>query len=380
MRKHLLLSALALILPLVLPAQQIVKGRIENAPQHKTYMPTFKSDGASKYPKNIILMIGDGTGLAHIASGYYANGGQLTVTNLKACGWVTTQSADAFTTDSAASGTAYACGQKTYNNAVGVDMDRKPIPNIPEIVAERRIISGVVSTDDMHGATPASFFAHQPQRRMYTEIWGDLPGSVLSFWSAGSQEAFAKQATPETQQAVRETFTVVTSLDDPAVWQADRLGYLPTAVESGYIVDGRTDFLPKTTAFAVKYLKQHSNRRRGFFLMVEGARIDKASHGNQYESMVREMLDFDQAIEQAIRFADEDGNTLVIICADHETGGTTLWNGDPAKGNMEGVFVSTHHTPIPIPLFAYGPRSQDFMGVQGNEEVGQKIIKLLMQR
>lgn len=380
MRKHLLLSALALILPLALPAQQIVKGRIENAPQHKTYMPTFKSDGDTKYPKNIILMIGDGTGLAHIASGYYANGGQLTVTNLKACGWVTTQSADAFTTDSAASGTAYACGQKTYNYAVGVGMDQKPIPNIPEIVAERRIISGVVSTDDMHGATPASFFAHQPQRRMYTEIWGDLPGSPLMFWSAGSQEVFAKQATPETQQAVRETFTVVTSLDDPAVWQADRLGYLPTAVESGYIVDGRTDFLPKTTAFAVKYLKQHSNRRRGFFLMVEGARIDKASHGNQYESMVREMLDFDQAIEQAIRFADEDGNTLVIICADHETGGTTLWNGDPANGNMEGVFVSTNHTAIPIPLFAYGPHSQDFMGVQGNEEVGQKIIKLLMQR
>ena len=110
MRKHLLLGALALILPLALPAQQIVKGRIENAPQHKTYMPTFKSDGDTKYPKNIILMIGDGTGLAHIASGYYANGGQLTVTNLKACGWVTTQSADAFTTDSAASGTAYACG------------------------------------------------------------------------------------------------------------------------------------------------------------------------------------------------------------------------------------------------------------------------------
>lgn len=378
--KKILLAALALLLAGGLSAQTIVKGQVENAPKHETYMPTFKSDGATKYPRNVILLIGDGNGMAHIFSGYYANGGALSITNLKACGWVTTQSADAFTTDSAASGTAYATGEKTHNYAIGVNVDDEPIPNIPEIIAERGLISGVVSTDAMTGATPAAFFAHQPNRNMTAEIWGDLPGSVLTFWSAGSQEKFAKDATPETRQQIAETFTVVTSLDDPAAADAARLGYLPTAKEAGYIVDGRTDFLPRTTAFAVRFLSERCARRKGFFLMVEGARIDKASHANEYESMLREELDFDETVAEALRFADEDGRTLVIICADHETGGTVLRDGDPEKGDVTGIFTSTNHTPSPIPLFAYGPHSQDFQGIQGNQEVAQKIIQLLMHK
>ena len=88
-------------------------------------------------------------------------------------------------------------------------------------------------------------------------------------------------------------------------------------------------------------------------------------------------LDFDLAIAEAIKFADEDGSTLVIISADHETSGLVVWGGDPSKGNVEGVHISTWHTATPVPLFAYGPHAQDFMGVQGNEQVAQKILKLL---
>ena len=106
-------------LSLTAAAQNVVSGTIEGIKPQGSYIPTFKSDGATAAPLNIILMIGDGTGLAHWASGYYANGGELTVANLRHFGWVTTQSATDFTTDSAASGTAYACGQKTYNYAVG---------------------------------------------------------------------------------------------------------------------------------------------------------------------------------------------------------------------------------------------------------------------
>ena len=105
-RNKILLLALAAILVFPAQAQQIVKGSIEGVPPQGSYQPTFKSDGAKKKPLNVILMIGDGTGMAQITSGYYANGGELTVLNLKHFGWVTTQSSDAFTTDSAASGTA----------------------------------------------------------------------------------------------------------------------------------------------------------------------------------------------------------------------------------------------------------------------------------
>ena len=373
--KKLLLLALAAMVTIQLSAQRIVKGAIEDAPQHESYHPTYSSDGSERKPLNVILMIGDGTGLAQIASGLFANGGDLTYANLKHMGWVTTQSADNFTTDSAASGTAYSTGQKTYNNAVGVDMLKRPIENIPEVIAKEGFISGVVSTDDLNGATPACFFAHQPNRRMTDEIWADLPSSVLRYFAAGSKDVF-EQRPEATRAAVEKTFTVVNSLDDPRCATADRLGVLPPKVETGYIVDGRTDFLPKATRQAIDFLNARKEAGKGFFLMVEGARIDKACHANQYESAVRELLDFDQAIAEAIKFADQDGNTLVVISADHETGGLTIWGGDPEEGDMEGVYVSGSHTPSPVPIFSYGPHAQDFMGVQGNEQVAQKILKL----
>ena len=172
---------------------------------------------------------------------------------------------------------------------------------------------------------------------------------------------------------------MVHSVEDPACATAERLGVLPPAVETGYIVDGRTDFLPKATRQAIDFLNARTHQGKGFFLMVEGARIDKACHSNDFPSAVKELLDFDKAIAEAIKFADENGNTLVVISADHETSGLVVWDGDPAKGNVEGVHISGSHTATPVPLFAYGPHAQDFIGVQGNEQVAQKILKLLQQ-
>ena len=377
--KKFLLLALAAVTAFQLNAQNIVKGSIEGVPAQGSYHPTYSSDGADYRPMNIILMIGDGTGLAQISAGYFANNEELTYANLKHMGWVTTKSADAFITDSAASGTAYSSGYKTYNGAVGVDVKKRPQPNIPERIIKNGIIAGVVSTDDLNGATPAAFFAHQPQRGMTDEIWADLPSSVLKYFAAGSKEVF--EARPlETQKAINKVFTVVNSLDDPKIQAADRVGVLPPAVETGYIVKGRTDFLPRATRQAIDFLHQRAKDGKGFFLMVEGARIDKACHGNDFPSAVKELLDFDKAIAEAIKFADEDGNTLVVISADHETGGMVVLNGDPKKGNEEGLYVSTWHTATPVPIFAYGPHAQDFMGVQGNEQVAQKILKLLLDK
>ncbi len=138
-------------------------------------------------------MIGDGTGLAQIAAGYFANNEQLTYFQLKHMGLVTTKSASDFTTDSAASGTAYATGQKTTNYTLGVDTQKRPIPNIPELIAPEGFISGVVSTDNLHGATPAAFFAHQPNRDMVNEIWADLPSSALSYFAAGDKETYEER-------------------------------------------------------------------------------------------------------------------------------------------------------------------------------------------
>ncbi len=379
MKKVILAICVAVIGAWSAQAQKVVEGAVKGIEPQGSYMPTFKSDGAKKAPLNVILMIGDGTGLAHISSGYYANGGELTVMNLKHIGFVTTQSKSDFTTDSAASGTAYSTGQKTYNGALGVDMDKNPIQNIPEQIAPKGIISGVISTDDLNGATPAAFFAHQPSRGMTAEIWADLPGSYLTFFAAGHKERFAEQS-ESTRKSILENYTVVERLDDPSAAGAERLGYLPPSQETTYCTEGRGDFLPATTEYAVDFLKARTARKKGFFLMVEGARIDKASHKNDFEGAVLEMLDFDKAIEAAIRFADEDGRTLVVISADHETGGLSLAGGNPSKGDMQGRFVTGGHTPIPVPIFAYGPHAQDFTGVLGNEEVAQRILDLLLKK
>ena len=126
-----------------------------------------------------------------------------------------------------------------------------------------------------------------------------------------------------------------------------------------------------------KAIDKLSKNPNGFFLMVEGARIDKSAHSNDYSAVVREVLDFDKAVEAAIRFAEKDGNTLVIISADHETGALALRDGNIKEGKMKAMFVSKGHTPIMVPLFAYGPQSKLFGGVQENSDVSNKILQLL---
>lgn len=351
-------------------------GEISDVVKHETFTPSFEKDGADTKPMNVILMIGDGMGLAHLSAGMYANGGELTITNLKTTGWARTQSANDFTTDSAASGTAYACGVKTHNGAIGVDKDNNPVANLPEKLAENGIVSGIVTTDSMDGATPSAFFAHQPDRNMSAAIWADFADASVIFFAGGSWEKY-QTLDSKTIKAIEDRYHVTSTLDDKKASKAKRLGYLPPESETASVSAGRGDFLPATTSYAIEFLQSKAGKDKGFFLMVEGARIDKSSHGNDFPSTVKEVLDFDQAVEAAVRFAEKDGNTLVIISADHETGALSLRGGDPSKGNVKGSFASGAHTGIPVPLFAYGPGSQYFMGVQENSDVSNKIAELL---
>ena len=339
------------------------------ATRQSAYTPSFAADGTNRRVRNVILMIGDGMGVGAVNAALYANGGELTMTNLRTVGFVRTQSADNFTTDSAASGTAYATGQKTNNGYLGMNPAKEVIPNIPELLAPLGYACGVLSTDDLNGATPAAFFAHQPARGMKDEIWADLPGSSLLFASAGTQATF--EGLPfATQEEIRRRYTVVYDPDDDDVEDSERLLYLPKSVQLD-----RGNYLPATTEMAIEYLSERS--RKGFFLMVEGARIDKSEHSNDFPGTVQETLDFDKAIEAAIRFAERDGHTLVIISADHETGATILSKADPQTGYALGVFASKGHTPMMVPLFAYGPHSREFSGVQENSDVANKILRLL---
>ncbi len=357
-----------------LSAQEIVKGDFKNENPQSSYVPSFDMDATDKPVKNVILMIGDGMGLAHICSGMYANQGQLTITNLKTCGFVRTQSANKFTTDSAASGTAYSTGKKLKTEHSEWMKITKLFPtyrrSYPAMATFQESLPLTISTELLL----LLFFAHQPERGMSKEIWADLPNSKLTFFSAGSYELFEKQA-PNVQKEIKKEFTIIEEPNDKAIKKSKKLGYLPTKSKTASVNENRGDFLPSTTQMAIDYLSSRSTN--GFFLMVEGARIDKSAHNNDYSAVVREVLDFDKAVEAAIRFAEKDGNTLVIISADHETGALALRDGNIKEGKMKAMFVSKGHTPIMVPLFAYGPQSKLFGGVQENSDVSNKILQLL---
>ena len=376
MKKTLITLATLLLSACFAAAQEPVKGDIVLEQTQGSYTPSFDNDRADRTPKNIILLIGDGMGLAQLSSAMFANGSELTITNLQTSGFVRTQAAgDDFTTDSGAAGTAYATGHKTHNGAIGVDINDKPLKNIPEIIDGLGYVSGVITTDGIDGCTPSVFFAHQPERHMSEEIWGDLADARLSFIAGGSHNAFENQEY-ETRDAIEKRYKVVSSLDEIPD-KAKRVAYLPEKEKVCSIADGRGDFLPATTEYAIEFLDSHPENEKGFFLMVEGARIDKSCHNNDFGTAVLEVLDFDKAVEAAVRFAEKDGNTLVIITADHETGALSLRGKDNKSGKIKGLFASRGHTPIMVPLFAYGPMSLEFAGVQENTDVNHKIVNLL---
>jgi alkaline phosphatase len=146
------------------------------------------------------------------------------------------------------------------------------------------------------------------------------------------------------------------------------------------MTEGRGDFLPDATTLAISHLSQNPE---GFFLLVEGSQIDWAGHANDAEYLVTEMLDFEKTVAAALDYADKDGNTLVLVTGDHETGGFALGPGAGATGaysnyaEIEPVFATTGHTATLIPVFAYGPGAERFQGIYQNTEIFHKMAALV---
>lgn len=338
--------------------------------RHKAYQPTFDTDGKPMPVKNIILLIGDGNGLAQISAGLFVNGGKLNLAQLKNVGLIKTQAADDFTTDSAAGATAFATGKKTNNRALGVDTSGKPLPNLPDILAEYNFNSGIITTDQLTGATPASFYAHHSERDDLDQIASYLPISKLDLFIGGGRNSFADKI-----DAVQSSgFEILGKLEDIAHSKADRIGYFSSHGSNPSMEKGRGDFLLKSALGASAFFK---SKNQPFFLMIESAMIDSGGHANSSSTIVTEVLDFDQTVGEMIQFADKNPGTLLIITADHETGGVSIPQGNWGKGEVELAFHSDDHTGILVPIFAYGPHSEEFRGIYENNEVFEKVLGLV---
>jgi alkaline phosphatase len=338
-----------------------------NTESSEVYKPNYRSDQQDTEVKNIILLIGDGNGLTQISSSVLANGGALTLTQFKSIGLLKTQSADDFTTDSAAAGTAIATGVKTNNRAIGVDSLGSPVMNLTEVLHEKGFLSGCITTDEITGATPSAFYAHRTDRSDRDGIISDLYKSKLSLLIGGGATSVAS--------GINEIgFVIAESSDDINTSKEKRVAHFLSQEGVPSILEGRGAALAKATKNSLTFL---NNKNKPFFLMVEGAQIDSYGHYNNVPGIVSEGIDFDRAITEAVKFADATGNTLVIVTADHETSGFSIPQGNLESGMIEGDFTTEDHTAAMVPIFAYGPRSDEFQGVYDNYSVFSKILRVL---
>ena len=322
--------------------------------------------------KNVILLIGDGMGVSQITAGMTANQNHLNLERASYAGFIKTYSANDYVTDSAAGGTALACGQKTNNGAIGVDKDGNPIKSILVYAAENNLSTGIVVTCDLTHATPASFVAHQLKRSMEEEIAADFLKVPFTVAIGGGKNNFEKRKDGQnlTEQLKAKGYQAVYTLEQMNAISSGKLIALVADVHP-QPYPKRGELLPEGTKKALDILSQNE---KGFFLMVEGSQIDWASHDNNTEAIVNEVLDFDRAVKIAFDFADNNPGTLVVVTADHETGGMSLNGGDFETGRVNAKYTTGGHTGVMVPVFSYGAGAKEFAGIYENTAIFDKIF------
>lgn len=350
----------------------------QNTEFHQAYVPENSPVFAKNKPKNVILLIGDGMGLTQIYSGYTANKGQLNLFNILTHGLSITKASNSYITDSAAGATAMATGHKTNNRFISVDESGKSLEIITQQLAKKNYKTAIISAGNITDATPASFYAHQPERSYNEPIAEDFLTNPSDILIGGGLKEFRsrKDSKDLTKMLIEKGYTF-----------SDKFSALDTIKNNRFIVlddaavvsmkNGRGDFLAKSLA---KATSAFSKTKNPFFIMAEGAQIDYGGHQNNVEYIVREMLDFDKLVGQAMEFVDKNPETLLIVTADHETGGLSLIDGSIAKGYVQGSFSTNDHTAVPVPVFAYGPGAQNFAGVYQNTEIYTKIMEALFKK
>jgi alkaline phosphatase len=340
--------------------------------------------GDCEYPENIILFIGDGMGVSHITAGKIARG-NMNLERFSVMGLVTTHSANRLVTESAAAATALATGYKTNNRAVAVSVDQRPLQTLFEYAKAQGKTIGVVVTSPVTDATPAAFVAHADDRRRQSDIAEQIANSDIDVLIGGGWAYFVPLANEGSLRKDQKNLLSVLEARMPVILSDDKLSAhsdsqklaallapegLPKAADRDYS-------LARLTRTAMDIL---SKNRGGFVLMVEGSQIDWAAHEQDYEGIIAEMIDFDEAVGAGLDFAQKNPGTLIAVTADHETGGLAVLDGSIQNRQVSStVFATTGHTAAMVPLFADGPGSSRFSGIQDNAQIGQTLIDLLLK-
>lgn len=340
--------------------------------------PEKVTEEKPKVPKNIILMIGDGMGISQITAGYYANGKKLNIERCKVIGFSKTSSEDELITDSSAGGTAMATGKKTKNGMISQSpKDSSNLKSILQYAEENNKATGLITTCEVTHATPACFYAHYSERyEVDEELAVQFMNHDIEVLIGGGKSYFENRKdkrnllTELAEKGAKIVDTLTESFNTANIKKLVCL-YADTAPKKAH--EGRGNILQVLAIKGIEVLNKNPN---GFFAMIEGSQIDWGGHNNDSPYIISEMIDFDLAVGKVLDFAEKDGNTLVIITADHETGGYSIINGNFKGDSLVGSFTTEHHTPAFVPVFAYGPGAENFAGIYENTAIFNKMMEL----
>lgn len=332
-----------------------------------------------KTPKNIIFMIGDGMGLEQVSTAWTANRGKLNMEKMPYVGLQRTYCLNWLVTDSAAAGTALATGSKTNKGMIATLPDGTELNSMMDLAQSVGKRTGVVVVCRLNDATPATFCCNDPDRDEAEAITADYLNCGVDFIAGGGMDYWRTERTDgrdifaEIGQKGYNTYESVEALMDaeelPVAAVLAPLE-LPSALSGE-----RGDMFRQMTAKSLEMLSK--DNEEGFVLMVEGSCIDDWLHANRVDAAVEEILDFDRVVGDVLQWAEKDGETLVVVTADHATGAMTLLWGDIAAGTVEVNFANEGHNGMMVPFFAYGAGAEKFDGVMENAELSQTISSFI---
>lgn len=342
----------------------------------------FEKDNSPKNnklikPKHIILIIGDGTGLAQ----WFAYQSQLQAREHRDAtvfkefpivGFSQTNSSNNFITDSGAGASAFSIGKKTNNYMIGMSPDSISYPTLSEIAHGLGKSTGIAVTCELTHATPAAFFAHQDSREKMREIAQDFEKSACIDVAIGGGYKYF-----DTTALKKKGYQLGFGWNALNILKGKRIIFYDTADAPPQANKGRNLLGPLLSSAAIQLIKTMYLNPKGSFTMIEGSQIDWAGHKRDSAYLMAELSDLDQCIAQVIQMAKLNKNTLVIVTGDHETGGLSVVDWDKANNSPVINFSTGNHTAIPVPVFAVGPGSELFQGSYPNNAIFDKILLLM---
>ena len=346
-----------------------VKTEIVKIGSMETQYLEIKDFPNSLKAKNVILAIGDGAGINQITVSRLAIGGpdhKLSIDQLPHQGMSLTHSHNNIYTDSAAAATTWATGFKTKNRYLSIDAKKEKLTTILELLNSKGYVSGIVATSSVTHATPAAFYSHIDSRYKEIEIADQLVNSSVNIALGGGQEFFDLEK-------LKTTHDLLTDKESLRKNYSSSKRIIGLFDEDGIERSADTPSQREMTNFALDQLM--NNKCSGFFLMTEGSQIDWAAHDNDIVKMIDEFKDFDKTIMDLINFVSEDQETLLIITADHETGGLKIL--EQKNGSAVIQWGTGSHTGEPVGVYAYGPGAELFNGMMDNTEIHHKILEAI---